>query len=249
MPSPNQSPVSCHYLLHMALQRSRSMLVWLVPVALFGAACSGSDDEATPTVTEPVTTDPPAVTTTTDAGPASTSPTTSVEVATTEIADTTTTSSTAPAPTTTTLEDLRLEIEADLNEGEVALFAAGASPEGAPERERVAIYFGGDSLQVIDAFLDRLVSDGLLLRPNPAIENRTTVVGVVDVDGDEVLINRCRVDGAVVYEPTSDGGEIVVDDEIVVNHTISSVVLEGGVWQLRGGEAVAPESGVPPCDV
>ncbi len=102
-------------------------------------ACGGSDDDEPVDSTSPVT-----IVETTDA------PTTTASPPTTEPAE-----STAPPTTDDPTQALIAEIEADLNEGEQAVFAAGADPANPDLRRRPC---SGTSparrLEVVNGFLD-----------------------------------------------------------------------------------------------
>ena len=153
-----------------------------------------------------------------------------------------TTGTTAAPPTTgaptITLDPtaaLIADIEADLNAGEQALFAAGADPSNPALRADVAQHFAGDALTRVTEYLDQLAADGLLARENPEVPTVVKVREVTPSDGDAVnTVLMCRIDSTVVYEQLGDQ-EAIVNDLIVRTVTSVPVVLSDGIWRVEGG--------------
>ena len=227
--------------------------------ALTIASCSGSGgaDPAPPELSaEPLTstsagedvTD--SVAPTTSSGPTSTqepaAPSTDASPSATT--EPTTAPTEPPAPTMTTLEDLRAEIEADLNEAEGALFGAFADPSNPEARRVLGDYFGGGAYDGFLGRLDDLVASGRLARQADDLPSSTTVYEVMSSDGTKATISRCRIDAGVVYELDSAGREIIVDDSVIKFVTLSEVELVNGIWRLNGGTPVSQEAEVRTCD-
>ncbi len=201
----------------------------------------------------------------TDSVPAATppsEPTTTVAQTTTTVAPTTTiaptttttTTTTTVAPTTTIdpIAELLAAIERDLNLGEQALLAATADPGNATLRQELETYYSGSSLQLTLELLDQLVADGLLGRANPEDPSVIRAIRVEQQSSDPatepVLVELCRVDSAVIYEPLPEGGEIIVNDVIAVTRSRSRVFLLDGVWVLDGGDVIERLDSGARCD-
>ena len=155
---------------------------------------------------------------------------------------------TEPAPSTTTLDDLRAEIEADLNEGEAVFLAGAGDPGSEQSRVRLRSYFAETGLQTLLDFYESLESEGRQARPNPAIPSTTRVLDIDEAFGDEATILRCRIDAAVVYELDGSGAEVVVNDDVGRFTTRSKVLFREGIWRLAGGETLEVELGETTCD-
>lgn len=202
-------------------------------------ACSGSDDAAdsttTSTATESTVTESTVTTTTT---------TTTPPVATTTSPPATTSTTTEPAPTTTTLEDLRAQIEADLNEGEQALLATLATPGEDDALELLRVYFAGESLEAVLGIHERLVQDGLVGAPSPETPSLHVVLEVTATSNGAAKILNCRVDAGLLLTP---------DDQAVVNSTVvrylseNEVVFDGTHWLLSGGTTLTRTEGTATC--
>ena len=227
--------------------------------ALTIASCSGSGgaDPAPPELSaEPLTSTSAgedvteSVVPTTSSGPTSTqepaAPSTDASPSTTTEP---TTAPTEPvAPTTTTLEDLRAEIEADLNEGEAVFLAGAADPGSESSRRDLEKYFAEEGLTTLLDFYESLETADRRARPSSDAPSVTRVLEIYDSAGDEATILRCRIDAAVVYEEDAAGSEIVVNDEIGRFFTRSKVLFTGGIWRLAGGQTISVELGESTCD-
>ncbi len=221
-----------------------SLVVIVAAAALLAAGCSGSDDSADTTIdfstgtladsTAPITTSTPTTTT----APTTTTPTTTTTVAPTTTID----------PTTQLIAD----IEADLNAGEQALLSAGADPSNPELRAELERYLSGAALERGLALVDGWAADGFRVRPNPDVMSMFLVYSVSDVDNlDEAsraVIQVCRVDAAVVYEPLPDGREIIVDDGVYRTVGETEVLQVDGIWRANGGTTTEELSGVTSCD-
>ncbi|BAN03919.1 NAD(P)H-binding domain containing protein [Ilumatobacter coccineus] len=208
----------------------------LLGVATATVACSGSDGPtpASPLESaEPITAPP-----TTDAGPASTEAPEVTEPPTTTSSTTTTTTTTEPAPTTTTLDDLRAEIEADLNEGEQALIAGGGNPTSEESVQRLSDFFAGPALATVTAIYERLASEGLVARPNPEIQSEYKVTAVLESSASSASILTCRVDAGLTFRVDSTGAEQIENDTVVVYTSENLVTLDGDTWKLTDGETL-----------
>jgi len=216
--------------------RPRGGLAGVIAVAVVAAAtgCAGGDDAAPIDTTVPT---------------ASIAATTTPPPPTTEPAPTTA----EPAPTTTIDETAALiaEIEADLNEGEQALFAAGADPANPELRADLERYFSGPSLESAIATLDALVESGARVRPSLEVANVSKVWALQAVDDTSspsaVTAEVCRVDAAVAYTRTS-GGEAILNDEVISALSASRLDLTAGVWRLAGGDRIDRQPGSALCD-
>lgn len=218
-------------------------------VATIMVACSTSNGpepaaplESAEPITAPPSTEPVATTSTTDAVPDTTA---EPAAPTTMSATTSVVPTTEPAPSTTTLENLRAEIEADLNEGEQAFLELGATPTDPATIEQLSKYYVAESLDSVAATFASLANDGNSLRIDPQTRSSQTVIAVLDAVVGRVTIRRCRIDAGQVVradDPTS-----VVNDEVVRFISIVDVVFDEGRWKLEGGELVSEEQGERTC--
>jgi hypothetical protein len=218
--------------------RSRRTTAVLVALALASAACSGSN------ASDPVVTPaPPAAAGDTEPPPVTEAPTTTT---------TPTTTSTTVAPTTTIDETAALiaEIEADLNEGEAAYLRGGMAP-GSPEAQELAAsaYVGPALERTLERYA-QFARDGLLLRPNPQIPNVIVVEAILDRADSTAMVDLCRVDASVSYQPLGESGqEVIFDDQIVRFRTTTQLVMEDGVWKVVDGTTNDRALGVDSCDI
>lgn len=219
----------------------------LVGVAATTGACSGSDGatpatplESAEPITAPPSTDAEVSTTVT------TEPSASTTTSTSTIATTTTT--TEPAPTTTTLDDLRAEIEADLNEGEQAFLEAASAPDSDYARELSERYQTGPALDRVLALLDEYAANGEVLRPAPDIANRIEVLSIDPID--EIFVGAviCRIDAAWKVVPASGNNpEQVVDDRVGRFITVTDLLFQDGIWTIASGDTTSVDVGVSTC--
>lgn len=215
-----------------------------VGCAAIAGACSGSDQpavepslESAEPISAPPSTDAPAPTTTVVVDPVTSATTTSTS--------TPPTTSTTPAPPTTTLEDLRLEIEADLNEGEQAFLSSGADPGANTSAAAVAVYFAGRSLDSVIRIYQDLVADGAAIRRG-ATASTHHVQELIIVAGDTATIRNCRIDGAITYR--TGPPEVELDADVVRYNSLNEVLLSDGIWKLNGGDTLTREIGPQTCD-
>ncbi|MFN3256059.1 MAG: hypothetical protein ACE37B_10200 [Ilumatobacter sp.] len=205
----------------------------VVSAAVVASACSGGDGDAPAAPLEPTESIESIVVESSVVATTTTSPSPS----------TTSTTSTTEPPPTTTLEDLRLDIEADLNEGERVFIAGGAAPGDPGSLAALADYFIDASLEITQGFYREWALNGWTLQPNPAVDSSNSVLEIVESSPGQVRVLACRVDAAVLV----DGTGTPVNDEVLRYTNVSTVVSVDGVWRLSGGETVAVESGGGSC--
>ena len=210
-------------------------------------SCAGSDG-ATPSAplesSEPITAPP----STGSVAGSSTSTTTS-----STIADTTTTSVETPettttevTPSSTTLDDLRQQIEADLNAGEQALLAGAADPSNPDSVTALGDFYTGQSLAALESTYRDLAAQGHVVRPNPDVPSKNVVLEVLNVSADAVEVRRCRIDAAQIVSATDPSD--VIDDEIVRYYSVSTVQRSNARWVLEGGDTISREVGPTECE-
>jgi hypothetical protein len=161
----------------------------------------------------------------------------------------TTTSTVAPTTTIDPTTQLIADIEADLNAGEQALFAAGADPTNPALRSALEQYYSGTSIAAVTKFLDGLVTDGLLMRPSATVPSTITVQSIETVDdpATAAVIVMCRVDSSVVFEPLGQT-EVIVNDQVSNTTSSSRVFLINETWRLDGGSSTEERPGVTTCE-
>ena len=179
----------------------------------------------TSTTTTPSTSSPPSTTT----PPTTTAPSTTV-------VPTTAPHVTIPVDSP---EQLRMNIEWDLNVGENALMVAGTDPSNPALRGDLARYFADAPLATLTEFLDGIVRDGLLVRSSHEVPNAVRVLRVEHASDPlaEAVVVACRLDGAVVYEPIGDT-EAIVNDAIQISLTTNTMHLVDGIWQVVASEGI-----------
>jgi hypothetical protein len=220
----------------------RSLIVVALSLSVLAVAgCSDADDA------DPTTTSGTVAPATTEALPPDTEAT-STTVTTTA---TTTAPPTTEAPTTTLDPTAALiaDIEADLNAGEQALMLAGADPANAALRADVARYFAGAGLERVNEFLDGLVRDGLVNRPNPDVPNMNTVEEVLSTTPEsEAEVVFCRIDAAVIVEILPNGSEAIVNDQILATKAQVRMFPRDGIWVSEGdGQVITEQEGATTC--
>ncbi len=178
----------------------------------------------TSTTTTPSTSSPPSTTT----PPTTTAPSTTVVPTTAHV--------TIPVDSP---EQLRMNIEWDLNVGENALMVAGTDPSNPALRGDLARYFADAPLATLTEFLDGIVRDGLLVRSSHEVPNAVRVLRVEHASDPlaEAVVVACRLDGAVVYEPIGDT-EAIVNDAIQISLTTNTMHLVDGIWQVVASEGI-----------
>jgi hypothetical protein len=141
-------------------------------------------------------------------------------------------------------EQLRMNIEWDLNVGENALLAAGADPSNPALRTDLARYFADSPLATLTEFLDGLVRDELLVRSSHHVPNAIRVLRVeaaTDPLADAVVVT-CRLDAAVVYQPIYyapiGDTEAIVNDEIQIGLRTTNMRLVDDIWQIVASEGI-----------
>lgn len=214
----------------------------LVGVAATTGACSGSDG-ATPATplesAEPITAPP-----STDAAVSTTATTETSASTTTATSTIATTTTTEPAPTTTTLDDLRAEIEADLNEGEQAFLQGASTPDDPDSIAALTSFNSGRSLEIAEELYAALVANGQSARASVEVPSTIRVEEILSTEAAATRVIYCRIDGAVVFN--SDGS--VANDEPVRYVVDAEVVLDAATWKLNDGETLARVPGSTSCD-
>jgi hypothetical protein len=165
---------------------------------------------------------------------------------------TTTAPSTTVVPTTAphvtipvdSPEQLRMNIEWDLNVGENALMVAGTDPSNPALRGDLARHFADAPLATLTEFLDGIVRDGLLVRSSHEVPNAVRVLRVEHASDPlaEAVVVACRLDAAVVYEPLYyapiGDTEAIVNDAIQISLTTNTMHLVDGIWQVVASEGI-----------
>ncbi len=136
-------------------------------------------------------------------------------------------------------EQLRMNIEWDLNVGENALMVAGTDPSNPALRADLARYFADAPLATLTEFLDGIVRDGLLVRSSHEVPNAVRVLRVEHASDPlaEAVVVACRLDAAVVYEPIGQT-EAIVNDAIQISLTTNTMGLVDGIWQVVASEGI-----------
>lgn len=215
--------------------------------AAIASACSGSDQPAVePSLesAEPITAPPP-----TDAPSPATEVTDPIDSIGSTTTSTSTPPTTTPAPPTTTLEDLRLEIEADLNEGEQAFLEAANDPASPRATDLARAYQQGSALEVVLQLLSGYASNGEILEPNPSIPNVIAVLDILEIGRNEAVVRFCRIDAATKLVPGSNGSpDSIVDDRFGRFLTVAELRRRNEVWIITSGETESLTLGVSTCD-
>jgi len=202
----------------------RARVAVLVGLLLVLGACSSSDAESVTPLTG-----------TTAVATSSTSTTTPSSVPT--ITASTSTSSTAASTTTTastTPEELRTDIEADLNEGRTAVIAALRDPQS-PASESLANYFRFGALAGTVALIQGLAERGEAVRPGPASVERIDVESVTPVGTSAAVVVYCLSSDSVVYEIDS---EVIVDDSAGSFRSTANLTVVDGRWVVDERETL-----------
>ena len=136
-------------------------------------------------------------------------------------------------------EQLRMNIEWDLNVGENALMVAGTDPSNSALRADLARYFADAPLATLTEFLDGIVRDGLLVRSSHEVPNAVRVLRVEHASDPlaQAVVVACRLDAAVVYEPIGQT-EAIVNDAIQISLTTNTMGLIDGIWQLVASDGI-----------
>ncbi len=101
--------------------------------------------------------------------------------------------------------------------------------------------------------MDTLRSNGWSARLNPEIPDTATVEGEVQLlDGPpptKALAMVCTISAGVVYKPGAapDGGDVVINDEVVARRDQVTLVLEDGTWKVEQGTNVGTWKGASKC--
>jgi hypothetical protein len=213
-----------------AMARRGSALAVVVAVALI-AACSGSDDAAPVTTLEAPTT-----------------------VVTTVPDPTTTVAPTTEAPTTTVdpAEALAAEVEADYREAdhlgrEALMDPFDATKEAAALDRRLGV--------IAENFAAKLADwrdSNYALRENPDVPASITVevpATLVLAGGDVAEMQICEVDTWVIVEVGAgpNGGNAVVDDEVISYRTTIFMRNDGDSWRIEGGNETGRWEGADEC--
>ena len=103
--------------------------------------------------------------------------------------------------------------------------------------------------------MEQLRSNGWRARPNPDVPDQTIVEGEVNViDGPPATsaqVTACTISSGVVFKPGAapDGGDLIVNDEIVARRTLVTAVLQNGGWKVSEGQELGSWNGSTSCPV
>jgi ABC-type transport system substrate-binding protein len=105
-------------------------------------------------------------------------------------------------------------------------------------------YVVGPALDEVNESIEVLRTEGWRAREHPTIPEGLTVEEITFIDGPpptraEVVV--CILDSGVIYEPAAapDGGDVIVNDQVVAARTTYEMIKVEGGWKLRslvGGE-------------
>ena len=202
----------------------------LIGLAILFAACSSADvsNEVIPLTPAP-TTEPSSTTV---------APTTSVT--TVPVSTTTSTPTTSTAATSkTTVEQLRGEIEAFLNEARVAELTLKAAPRNA-DLSLLSSWLTGDALSHVQASVNMHAERGTAVRAAATQLERVDVLAINGVDTASVIVTSCLTTDAIVYVEQS--GEIV-DDSIFSELITSALVWRADGWRKTSGRVLSTHAG------
>lgn len=101
-----------------------------------------------------------------------------------------------PTTSTTTIEDVEAEVEAAYLESFAAYYEAVRAPGREHDLHRT---LSGESLQLANDFLDRLIRDKQIAEFSSIGPPRASVVDV-EVEGDTALVDACEVDDSRILQ-------------------------------------------------
>lgn len=188
--------------------------------SLLAVACS-DDDSSSPTTT--------------------TYPDRSSSTASTSSTTTTATTTTSMPPTSTGQAVEEQIVARYLGYWEARFTANSGTPN--PDDPALREYATGEQLDAVIAETQANLDQGLAFRraTNPANMQR---VDVIDVDGDQAVVQECVVSDGVIIR--SETGEIVNDD--VATHNVRGELTRvDGVWRVSAAQLVQRWEGVAGC--
>lgn len=214
----------------------RSAVGVAVLATLTLAACSSSDESAD--TSQPLVLPSPATTSTT-------------------VAATTSTTSTIPEttvpPTTAADDPARLEAagEAYIASWE-AYHAAILDPTNPDLRAEIERTTTGVTLDKSISTLEGYAAASYVARPNPDVLAQVSLLtDVLLVPGETDLVDvvTCEINSEMYYQVGSapDGGDSLIQDEVVVLRQLIRIALVDGEWKTRGGEVLSQRSGDVAC--
>lgn len=205
-------------------RRSRGRLIALaLALSLLAVACSDDDTTASSTTTDP------------DRSSSSTTSTTTSSTTTTEPA---TTSATSAPGAQTTEEEI---VAAYIGYWNARFEANSGTPN--PNDPALREFATGAQLDAVIAETQANLDQGLAFRraDNPANVQR---VEVVDVDGDQAVVQECVVsDGVIIRRDTGE----VVNDEVATHNVRGELTRVDGVWRVSAAQLVQRWDGVAGC--
>ena len=155
---------------------------------------------------------------------------------------------TEPAPSTTTLDDLRAEIEADLNEGEAAILEALAEPGTAASDAIIEKYLLGAAQEQTLKIASDTAEIGGQFRPNPDVPSRIELSGApTAISAESFLVRSCRIDAAIGFVLQADGTEEVFAGQTFRTIADTVVVRDNGLWKPNGGTTISRSEGESRC--
>jgi len=210
---------------------ARHRLAWstgLLAAGLLLAACSsGASDEVIP-LTTPETTVPAVTSAPPTSSTSTAAPTPVPSTSTAPLPSSTTVQQ--PTSSTTTTEDLRFEIEADLNAGRASFVAAAAEPVDAAGAG-LNRWFGGDALARSIETLAGFAARGEAARAGPSALELVEVESAQLIGDGVAVVIYCLSSDSVVY--VVDGGQ-VVNDEIGSFRSSATMSRSGDTWRVDG---------------
>ncbi len=214
----------------------RQFTALAIAAALALAACSGGDDEATPTTAaDPATT----AATTTTAAPSTQPPPTE--------APTTTPPPTTPAPTTAPPTTAPRDIVAEVTQAALAYdawYVECLRNPPACDPSIVAVE-GSDAFNALTRTRDELISAGFYVGQE---DRGYTIVESVEVMSDHVLATVCGYTTLILYGPPGlDGQPTVQNDTAGTVRENWQFVESDGRWMFTRGDILSQESEVNTC--
>jgi hypothetical protein len=101
--------------------------------------------------------------------------------------------------------------------------------------------------------MEKLRSNGWLVRPDPVVKSVTKVEGQVELlDGPpstRAQVVVCTISSGIVYKPAAGpgGADVIVNDDVVARRNRISMVLEGGAWKVFKGVELGSWGGATSC--
>jgi len=231
---------------------------WFIAVAALAflgplAGCSGGDDDD---AVAPSSAPSPSAVETAPSGSASSM---------------TTAATTAPPMTTSPATSLPVTaaVPVTVSVDEATKTAVAAAAVSAREAYNYAVlnYDAADALDVLAASylrdgpawnqtlgnMNTLRANGWLARANPAVADSSTVEGQVQLivanPPTRAQVMVCTVSAGEVFKPAGapDGGDLIINDELVARRELLTFVVEADTWKLEQGTILATWKGQAEC--